>query len=128
MQDPNVNGAADPNAPPEAGSLDEVQAMIDEIRAIATRLLGDFSDLALAQWHLTRYVAIGSLTVWTIRLRTTLMIYGLVLISWIFFNVAVWGIAMDVTHYYAAPPLALVLLNVLTATGLHFWRKSVELR
>ena len=105
-----------------------MQAMIEEIRAIATRLLGDLSALALAQWHLTRYVLLASITVGVVRVRTTLMIYGLVITSWLFLNVSVWFIAKDLAEYNAAPPLALVLLNTLTALALSIWRKSVILR
>ncbi|MCC5876208.1 MAG: hypothetical protein JJU11_08335 [Candidatus Sumerlaeia bacterium] len=127
-QDPDSGDGSNPDPQPDDGYLDDMQAMIDEIRAIAMRLLGDLSSLALAQWHLTRYVLLASATVGVIRVRTTLMIYGLVICSWIFLNVAIWCIMMDLADYNAAPPLALVVLNTLTAVGLKIWRKTVILR
>ena len=123
----NSNGPA-AGAPPGAGPLTEIQALLDDLKAIGLRLFGDLSSLALAQWRLTSYIITGSVDVWVIRARTTLFIWGLAIAGWVFLNVTVWRVASDLTSLSCGPPLALVLLNGGTSVILHYWRKGVRLK
>lgn len=123
----NSNGPA-AGTPPGAGPLTELQVLLDDLKSIGLRLFGDLSSLALAQWRLTSYILSGSIDVWVIRARTTLLIWALVIASWVFLNVAAWRVASDLTTLSWVPPLALLALNGGTSVILHYWRKGVRLK
>lgn len=115
-----------PESPQTAGPLADLQALIDEIRAISVRLFGEFASLAVAQWRLSSYVLTGTAALWAVRLTTKAVICGLLIASWVLLNVAVWSLIAQFTTFAAAPPLALVALNLAMAVALNIWQRGIR--
>lgn len=102
--------------------------MLEEARAVGSKLFADLSELVRAQWRLTSYVLAGSARIWVLRFCALLLVGLLALTSWVFLNMTAWRAVVVFTALSFAPPLALLVLNSLTAAILYSWQKNLRLK
>lgn len=126
--DESASAGSSHRASDGAGPLAELSRLSEELRTLGARIFSDLCALAHTQWRLSRYVLAGSANILLLRALALLIIAALVLVSWIFLNMAVWQTTADFSSIGSAPPLALFLLNLVAAFGLYRWQKGLILK
>ncbi|MDK2971667.1 MAG: hypothetical protein PWP23_1422 [Candidatus Sumerlaeota bacterium] len=134
-------GAAPDGAPPPCGeerageeearhnseALDRLLAECRVLLTQATPLAKDFVRLLRTQGELTAFLAREHVRLAVARQITALLALVAFVAAWVFFCMALWQLAIDLTNQPVAGPLVLLLMHGLVGAALLGWRGRLRL-